>query len=54
MSKNEIKVFCPHCGEEIVVKINDNFINLKNKLIRTSNKLDIEFGEQRGGEIKSE
>ena len=51
----EVKVICPCCGKEIIVVINDiqNFSN-DNELKKKSKKLDIEFGEQRGGEKENE
>lgn len=47
----ELKVFCPCCGKEIIVIIDDiqNFSN-ENELKKISKNLDIEFGMQNGGE----
>ena len=47
----EFKMICPCCGKEIIVVIDDiqNFSN-ENELKKISKNLDIEFGEQRGGE----
>ena len=52
----ELKIFCPCCGKEIIIVIDDEVQNLSNdnELNKKSKKLDIEFGEQRGGEKENE
>lgn len=51
----ELKIFCPCCGKEIIVVIDDiqNFSN-ENELKKISKNLDIEFGMQNGGEKENE
>ena len=43
-----IKIRCPCCDEEIILELNVLKVVYNNK--KKSKKLDIEFGEQRGGE----
>lgn len=47
-----LKIRCPCCDEEIILEIDFSKVAYDNK--KKSKKLDIEFGEQRGGEIKNE
>ena len=47
-----IKIRCPCCDEEIILEINVLKVDSDNK--KKSKKLDIEFGEQRGGEKENE
>ena len=47
-----IKIRCPCCDEEIILELNVLKVVYNNK--KKSKKLDIEFGEQRGGEKENE
>lgn len=46
----KVKVICPCCGEEIILELDVSKVIAENKKKKKSNKLEIEFGEQRGGE----
>lgn len=46
----KVKVICPCCGKEIILELDISKVISKNKINKKSKKLDIEFGEQRGGE----
>lgn len=48
----EVKVICPCCGKEIILELDISKVIFDNK--KKSKKLDIEFGEQRGGEKENE
>ena len=48
----EVKMICPCCGKEIILELNVLKVVYNNK--KKSKKLDIEFGEQRGGEKENE
>ena len=48
----KVKVICPCCGKEIILEIDISKVIFDNK--KKSKKLDIEFGEQRGGEKENE
>lgn len=44
---SEIRVFCPHCGKEIIVEIDENsIIPIKNdrKIVSQLENKNIEFG----------
>lgn len=46
----EVKVICPCCGKEVIIKIDIAKVISKNKINKISKNLDIEFGTQNGGE----
>ena len=48
----KVKVICPCCGKEIILELDISKVIFDNK--KKSKKLDIEFGEQRGGEKENE
>ena len=51
---SKVKMICPCCGKEIILEIDIAKVISKHKNNKISKNLDIEFGEQRGGEIKNE
>ena len=51
---NEVKMICPCCGKEIILELDVSKVITESKNNKKSKKLDIEFGEQRGGEKENE
>ena len=49
-----IKIRCPCCDEEIILELNVLKVVYTNKKKEKTNKLEIEFGEQRVGEKENE
>ena len=51
---SKVKMICPCCGKEIILELDISKVISDNKINKKSKKLDIEFGEQRGGEKENE
>ena len=51
---SKLKMICPCCGKEIILEIDVFEVISDNKNKKKSKKIDIEFGDKRGGEKENE